>query len=191
MKHALIALGATAVVAGLMVFGWLKYKDFLTQGMRPTQSTLKLNRLEAEGIPHFEMEDINGKLVKLSDYSDKVVIVNFWASWCTPCVQEFPSMIRLLEKFPEDVVLLALSHDRNWEDLKGFIDVFEVSKLENFVVLWDKDHLLAKEFGTEVLPESYILKKGLKLERKVVGVEEWDQPLALQYFESLIKNPAP
>lgn len=172
-----------------MGLGWFKYKDFLTRGMRPTQSTIKLNRLEAEGIPRFEMEDITGKTVKLEDFKDKVVIVNFWASWCAPCVQEFPSMMRLLKKFPDDVVLLALSHDKTWEELKGFVDVFEVSELSNFIVLWDKDRTLAKEFGTEVLPESYILTPGLKLERKVVGVEEWDQPLAVEYFESLIKNP--
>lgn len=184
-----MGLLATALVAGALYYGWLQYKDFLTQGMRPTESTLKLNEMEKSGVPRFEMQDISGQTIRLEDYKDKIVVLNFWASWCAPCIQEFPSMIRLLQKFPEQVVLLAISHDRTEEDLMSFLDAFEVHKVPNFKVIWDRNEKLADEFGTEVLPESYILSYGLKLERKVVGVEEWDQPLALKYFESLINDP--
>ncbi len=190
MKHALKGILATIVVAGLMGLGWVRYKDFLTQGMKPTEATLILNKMEADGVTRFETQDIKGNPVKLEDLKDKVVIINFWASWCAPCVKEFPSMIRLLKHFPDNMVLLAFSHDKSQEDLDSFINAFEVEKVPNFVVLWDKDRKLAKEFGTTVLPESFILSPGLVLERKIVGVEEWDQPMALEYFKSLtVKRP--
>lgn len=191
MKHILWGLIACSLVSAVMAFGWMRYKEFLTQGMRPTESTLKLNKMADTGVPHFEMQDISGKTVKLTDFSDKVVILNFWASWCAPCVKEFPSMIRLLKQFPDDVVLLAVSHDKTEDDLMSFLNAFDVKEVLNFIVIWDKSTNLAKEYGTEVLPESYILRPGLKLERKVAGVEEWDQPLAIQYFQSLVDAPSP
>jgi cytochrome c biogenesis protein CcmG/thiol:disulfide interchange protein DsbE len=188
MSHLLKGLLVTFVAASLMYIGWLKYKDFLTQGMRPTASTLILNKLEEDGLPLFEAVDIKGNKVVLSEFSNRLVIINFWASWCAPCVKEFPSMIRLLKQFPDDMVLLAFSHDKTFEDLESFASAFEVDKVPNFVVLWDQDKAVAKEFGTEVLPESFIIRPGLKLERKVVGIEEWDVPLAIEYFKSLISK---
>jgi thiol-disulfide isomerase/thioredoxin len=188
MKPILQGVVMTLIVAGGLWLGWLKYKSFLTQGMRPTESTLILNKMEKSGIPLFETQDIQGRPVRLKDFQNKVVIINFWASWCVPCVKEFPSMVRLLKRFPDDMVLLAFSHDKSMDDLKSFIEAFKVEEVPNFIVLWDKDGKLAEEYGTEVLPESFLLSPGLKLERKIVGVEDWDQPLALEYFKSLTKK---
>src|SRR5690606_28857729 len=113
------------------------------------------------GVPVFETQDITGKNINLVDFKNKVVIINFWASWCAPCEREFPSMIRLLKEFPDDLVLLAFSHDKNMEDLESFTKAFQVTDVPNFIVLWDKDRKLADEFGTKVLPESYLLSPGL------------------------------
>lgn len=185
LKH-LAALAVVLALVGFMALGWFRYRDFLHQGSRPTEATIKLNQMEKSGVPIFELEDIKGVKHSLQSYSDKVVIINFWASWCEPCVREFPSMMRLLKTFSKDVVILAISHDKDFEDLTTFVEAFDMQGLDNFIVFWDKDAQIAKKYGTKVLPESFILSRGLNLERKVTGVEEWDQPLAIRYFENLI-----
>ena len=97
MKHAIKGLAVVLVTGGILYFGWVQYEDFLTRGQRPPEGTLKLNEMEKTGVPDFTLKDLEGKDVTLSAYKGKVVIVNFWASWCEPCVKEFPSLIRLAE----------------------------------------------------------------------------------------------
>ena len=188
MKHAIKGLIVVVVLSGVFYARWAVYKDFLTRGQKPPEGTLKLNKMDKSGVPNFSIKTIKGEDVSLDQYNDKVVIVNFWASWCEPCVKEFPSLIRLLERFNEDVTLLAISADYTKEDLMGFAKAFEVIDIPNFVVAWDKDQEIAKKYGTNVLPESYIVGKDLKLIRKVAGVEEWDSPDAIAFFEEIIEQ---
>lgn len=186
MKHALKGLIVVGVLAGLLYSGWAVYRDFLTQGQKPPEGTLKLNQMDKAGVPDFSIKDIKGSSFSLSQFDDKIVIVNFWASWCEPCVKEFPSLIRLLEKYKDDVVLLAISADYTKEDLLGFAKAFKVLDIPNFIVAWDKDQKVAAKYGTAVLPESYIVGKNRELVRKVAGVEEWDSPDAMRFFEEVI-----
>lgn len=187
MNHALKGLLVVAILAALLFAGWKVYEEKLTQGMRPPVGTQILNEMEKTGVPAFSAEDIYGNPVSLSDFNDKVVIVNFWASWCKPCVKEFPSLIRMLETYSDEVVLLAISADKTHEDLMGFVKAFNVKAVNNFVVIWDKDQEIALKYGTAILPESYIVGKDRKLIRKVAGVEEWDSPLALEFFKQVIE----
>lgn len=185
MKHAIKGLVVVLLMGGALYFGWSQYKEFLTRGQKPPEGTLKLNEMEKSGVPDFTLKNLAGEDVTLSAYKGKVIIVNFWASWCEPCVEEFPSLIRLLNKYPEEVVLLAVSADYTLEDLTGFTTAFKVSEVSNFVVMWDSEKKVAELFGTEVLPESYIIGKDGQLIRKVAGVEEWDSPMALEFFKQL------
>jgi thiol-disulfide isomerase/thioredoxin len=186
MKHAIKGFVAVLIFAGLLYLGWVRYEAFLTQGQRPPEGTRILNEMEKTGVPDFSLNDLSGKVVTLSDYKDKIVIVNFWASWCEPCVKEFPSLIRLLNTYPNDLVLLAISADYTLEDLTGFTKAFKVEKVPNFLVMWDEKQTVAEKYGTAVLPESYIIGPNLKLIRKVAGVEEWDTPMAIEFFKHLI-----
>lgn len=181
LKGLLVVLFA----GGIMWMGWSYYRDFLYQGQKPTQSTQVLNEIERKGVPDFELNDVNGKAIQLSTLQDKIVIVNFWASWCDPCVEEFPSLMALLKEFPKEVVLLAISADYNMEDMNNFLKAFKAEG-PNLHVLWDKDQKVAKSYGTTVLPESYILGYNNKLIRKVAGVDDWSSPYALDFFRNLI-----
>lgn len=186
MKHAIKGLIAVLVLGGVLYFGWLKYKSFLTRGQRPPEGTLKLNAMEKNGVPDFTIKNLAGEEITLSKYKGKIVIVNFWASWCEPCVKEFPSLIRLLKQYPDELVLLAISADYTLEDLTGFAKAFKVSEVPNFIVMWDNEKKVADKFGTEVLPESYIIGKDGKLVRKVAGVEDWDSAMAIEFFKQLL-----
>ncbi len=185
MKRVIGGLLAVLVVAGLMWLGWDQYRDFLTQGMKPTEGMALLNRMTQEGVPDFELVDIKGENLSLSQYQDRIILLNFWASWCEPCIAEFPSMMRLLRRYPEEMVLVAISADHSEEEMFNFLRVFGADE-PNLRVAWDQEMKVARLYGTQVLPESYIIGPGLRLIRKVAGVEDWDTPGAQEYFAQVV-----
>lgn len=180
VKGLLVVLGISAA----LLFGWLKYSDFLARGQKPPKSSQILNEMEKSGAPDFELVDIEGKTVKLSDYRGKLVLINFWASWCEPCITEFPSILKLIEAMKGELILLAVSADYEREDIEPFLKAFDVEG-PHIKVMWDQDQVVAKKFGTFKLPESYIIGKEGELIRKVAGVEDWASPEALEYFNEL------
>jgi thiol-disulfide isomerase/thioredoxin len=190
VQHSGKALLVVLILAGVLWASWKRYENFLSKGQQASVSTKKLNEMEEQGVPDFEIESINGEMIKLSSFKDKVVIVNFWASWCEPCVQEFPSLIKLIERFKGEVVILAISADYTMEELKNFLKVFKVDD-PNFLVAWDKDKTIATQFGTQVLPESYVIGYDNKLVRKITGVDDWATPEAFRFFEVLVSGQGP
>ena len=187
MSQHLKGLISVIVLAGVLWLLWSQYDEFLERGQRPTEGTQKLNVFEKEGVPGFTLKDLSGKEVSLSDFKGKAVIVNFWASWCDPCVEEFPSMIKLVKHFKGEVVIIAISADNTKEDIEDFLKAFKAYD-PSLVVLWDKEQLVAKKFGTAVLPESYILGKNNRFIRKIAGIDDWYSPQAINFFEELIKG---
>ncbi len=180
-KAALVVL----LTAGILSFPLYRYWEYLTKGMRPPVSTQKLNSMEIEGVPDFSIKDLNGKEVSMKDFRGKLVLVNIWATWCAPCVKEFPSMKRLVEKFPNDLAILAVSYDRQREDIDAFIKAFGGIP-SNFHIAWDKEKKTTEVFGTDVLPETYIISREGKMIRKIAGEATWDEPMALEFFKELV-----
>ena len=73
--------------------------------------------------PDFSIKDAEGKLVKLSDYRGKVVFLNFWATWCAPCVEEMPEMNVLQEKYKDrKFQMMAISVDNSWDVVRDFYE---------------------------------------------------------------------
>lgn len=183
---------AVAVFFAALYLIWENYSDFLVSGSEPTKSIQLLNEFESRGAPDFSLKDVNGEMVRLSDMKDKIVILNFWATWCEPCVDEFPSMIKLLKVFNGQVVLVAMSADDNLKDVQYFLKVFKVKMYGQrslpIKILWEQDRKLAQLYGTEVLPESYIISGGRKLVAKVIGIERWHSEDSINYFKYLISN---
>lgn len=184
MKPALKGLLVVLAISAALLAGWLKYSDFLARGQKPPKASQILNEMEKSGVPDFSLTDIQEKEIKLTDYRGKIVLLNFWASWCEPCIKEFPSMIKLIKEMQGDVILLAVSADYERGDIDPFLKAFNVND-ENIKVMWDKDQNVAKQYGTFKLPESYIIGKNGELIRKVAGVEDWATPEALEYFKGL------
>ena len=183
-KHIILVLFLmTAVGLGL---GWYYLKNYIDQSNQAQHLDL-LEKLETTGAENFEFTDIYGKNYELYDFKDKIVIINFWASWCDPCIKEFPSMINLLGEFPKDVMIIAFSMDYTRDDIDSFLKAFKVPE-DQFVVVWDEDKTFSKSFKVEALPESYIIGKDQKLIRKIAGAEEWDTPDAILFFKSFLNK---
>ena len=101
--------------------------------------------------------------LNLSKYDSKVVIVDFWASWCVPCRRSFPWMNAIQDKYAEDgLVIIAVNLDRNAEDAARFLAKYPAK----FEIVYDPEGALAKEYGVEVMPSSVINgRNGERLER--------------------------
>lgn len=137
--------------------------------------------------PNIEFKDFTGKMHALSSFKGKVIILNFWASWCAPCLEEIPSMVELSKKYPNEVVIIALSGDDSFEAPQKTIAQFDTNQ-ENFLTSWDMGFKVAKTFQVKKIPESFIIKKDLSLHRKIEGSIDWMSPFSQKEIESLIKN---
>ncbi len=144
-----------------------------------------IDYLEHEGAVDFPMKTIDGKELSFFSLKDKIVILSFWASWCGPCVEEFPSMVSLLKQFPDQVVMVAVSSDYVLEDINIFFDTLKLPKdLSNLHVVWDVNHEISQKYQVQKLPESFIIGKDMKLIRKVVGSINWADEDALNFFKA-------
>lgn len=143
-----------------------------------------VEKFEKEGIPPIQAVDLAGRPFDLSKIDTPVVIVNFWASWCAPCVEEFPSMLKLVDALDGKLTIVAVSMDDDEKDLNAFAKLFKVPQ-PGFEVLWDKDKNVMNTYAVGKLPESYIVGRDRKLIRKVLGIEDWATPNAIDYFRTL------
>ncbi len=172
------------IAAGVLGSVWWVYRETLLEGMKASEGARALNEMEEKGVPDVMLTGLDGKSYDIKQFQDKIVIVNFWASWCAPCVEEFPSMLKLAAQLPNDLVIVAISGDQDTSAVQAFLKVFP-DRPENFKIFMDSDQAIAKKFGTQVLPESYVLTRGLKIFRKIVGTEKWDTEQAVQFFKDL------
>jgi len=115
------------------------------------------------------------KSVSLHDYRDSVVLVNFWASWCAPCVHELPSMQALRDKLRgQPFEILALNLGEEPAQIQSFLDGFE-TRLE-FPILLRADFWVADDFGVRTMPTSVLIDKQGKVVDYIVGARQWDSP---------------
>lgn len=126
-------------------------------------------------VPDFSFPDLKGIAVSSLAGSQKVKIIHFWASWCSPCLEEFPSLLKFNNLNSESVVTFAISVDESKRDVGNFVKAFGQIP-ENFKVLLDPQNSLAVKMGTVKLPESYVFSKDGKLLRKFAGSVDWSDP---------------
>jgi thiol-disulfide isomerase/thioredoxin len=171
---------------GLLVVSWLALNKRYDADVTP-ESYSFVERFEKEGIPAIQAVELDGSAFDLSKVKEPVVIINFWASWCNPCVEEFPSMLKLVESLKGQVAIVAVSMDDEEKDLLAFAKLFNVPRA-GFLVAWDKDKKVMADYGVGKLPESYIVGPNRKLVRKVLGIENWASENAIAYFSELAKG---
>ena len=127
--------------------------------------------------PMFSFRTIGDKDYILSDFRGKTVLVHFFASWCAPCVREFPDLTAMLKANRDNVVMIAVSSDNDAEDLAVFLDRYAPDLPDNaYIVRDDRPKTITQGlFGTYKLPETYILNPDLTIREKIVGAyADWE-----------------
>lgn len=149
-----------------------------------------ISKMETEGMPDFTLPRLDGSQLQLSSLKGKVLVVNFWASWCNPCVEEFASMVKLADRMHGDLVVVAVSTDENKSDIEPFLKIFGLPR-PGFEVVWDKDKKIMQAYGVGKIPESYLVKTDFRLARKILGVEKWDSDEAVRFFQHIKDGDSP
>jgi len=129
--------------------------------------------------PDFELQDLEGNAVRLSDYRGRFVVLNFWATWCEPCIGEWPHVHQLAERLSgrDDVVVLAVSIDPERSAIPPFLE--RMSLTETPVrVLWDPAQSVQRTLGTEKIPDSYFIDEDGQVRYAFVNVRKWGNPEA-------------
>jgi len=121
----------------------------------------------------FSVPAIPSGSLDLKNYRGQIVLVNFWATWCPPCVEETPSLEQFAEKMRDrGVAVLSVSVDENQKAIEDFIAKYHIS----YPVGRDPDRSLAARYGTVLFPETYILDRRGLVAEKVAEAIDWNDP---------------
>ena len=129
--------------------------------------------------PDFTVSD-STRTVELSRFRGHTVILNFWATWCPPCIIELPSLIQLHRQMP-NVTIIAISQDGDEDVYRRFITQHHI----DFVTVRDPTARVDRLYGTLQIPESYVIDKNGILRRKFVSAQDWTSPEIMGYLKKL------
>src|SRR5580704_4260037 len=132
--------------------------------------------------------ELSGKPGHLSDLKGKVVVLNFWATWCPPCVEETPALNRLQKYIASrNGVVLGVAADEDRAIYEKFLrDNGVIFPTYRDPATKDNQSPIAGSYGTSMYPETYIIDRQGKIARKIIGFQEWDSPEMLAYFDSIL-----
>ena len=133
----------------------------------------------------FELDNLDEEPVKLSDYRGRVIMLNFWATWCPPCVREMPSMERLNRQFgKENFTVLALNQMEDEDQVFAFTGQLELEP--TFTILFDKDSKVANQYGVRGLPTTYLIDKKGYIRYRAIGGRLFNHPEVLKIIRQLM-----
>jgi peroxiredoxin len=138
-----------------------------------------------KAAPDFVLPDLGGARHGLGELKGRVVVLNFWATWCPPCIDEMPSLERLHQVAGDKgVEVLAVSVDERFSDIEDFVKKYRLS----LTVLHDEGKKVSRRYQTFKYPETYILDRDGILKSKVVGPRDWSAPSVIRDLVELAKQ---
>jgi peroxiredoxin len=133
--------------------------------------------------PALALKDLDGRAHRLGDYKGRVVLINFWATWCAPCRDEMPSIQRLKEKLGgQPFVVLAINLDEPESRIRKFLSEMKV----DFTILLDPERRVAKAWDARILPASFIVGGDGRVRYTLVGEIEWDHEHVVARISELL-----
>jgi cytochrome c biogenesis protein CcmG, thiol:disulfide interchange protein DsbE len=132
-----------------------------------------------KAAPDFTVVD-GSRRVQLSSYRGKVVVLNFWASWCAPCIQEIPDLNQLQRQMPQ-LVVLAVDLDEDPDAYHQFLSEHRV----DFLTIRDPHRSSNALYGTFRYPESFVIDRNGQIRRKFISAQDWTSPEIMDYLSHL------
>ena len=135
--------------------------------------------------PGFELPLLDGERLSLAGLEGRVVLLNFWATWCKPCEDEMPAMARLYEALREGgFELVAISVDEADADVQGFARRYALP----FPVALDPDRQVSERYQTYRYPESFLVGRDGVIVERYIGPKEWDAPAYVERVRRLLEE---
>jgi cytochrome c biogenesis protein CcmG, thiol:disulfide interchange protein DsbE len=120
--------------------------------------------------PAFTIHD-GAQTISLSQYRGQVVLINFWASWCPPCIDELPSLLAIHRRLPQ-LAIVAVSIDADRQAYENFLAAYHI----DFPTIRDPSQTVMHRYGTIQIPESYLIDRNGRILRKYVSAQDWTSP---------------
>lgn len=137
--------------------------------------------------PDFSAKTLNGETIELKNFTGSAVILDFWASWCGPCLKEMPFLIEMQKKYADkDLKIIAINIDNNKKNVKKFIR--KLGKEVPFPIIFDKDKTLPKLYQPEAMPTTIFIGRDGIIRYRHKGFREKDIPEFIDEIEKLIKK---
>lgn len=155
---------------------------FLSLSINAFSGDTKLNKslvndnvivnVDGDKAPEFSLKSVEGKTIKLSDYSGKVVIIDFWATWCGPCRRGIPDLVSIQKEFKNDVVIIGISLDREktLKDVPGFVKEYNI----NYPIVYGDDKVVVDYGGIQSIPTAFVVDKNGNVADMHVGLVSKD-----------------
>lgn len=155
-------------------------------GENPFFSKIGISPIKDKKAPNFFLEDLNNKKVELKQYKGKVVFLNFWATWCSPCKEEMPSMEALYQQFKKkDFVFLAISVDyESREKIREFIE----KRHFTLPVLVDPKCFAFDLYGVKGIPTTFLIDKKGSMIGKAIGPRDWKSPEMISLLNHMVSE---
>ncbi len=136
-----------------------------------------------DSAPSFSITADNGRAISPANFGGKVLVLNFWATYCAPCIQEIPSLNRLQTRYKDrGLVVLGVSIDKDEKAYREFIGRFNLS----FLTARDPEQKVNSDYGTVQIPETYIINADGKVVNKIIGEANWTEDKMVNYVQSLL-----
>ena len=182
MKYLIILLAGLGIAGcdGDTTLPWAQSREVHPVGVRNARPTLD------QEAPGFTLVDLQGTRRSLSEYRGKVILLNFWATWCGPCRVEMPSMETVYREFKEQgFEILAISSDP-----QGIVVTRPFSQANGltFPILHDAEYDVSGAYGVRTLPMSFLIDRQGRLRHQVFGARDWNSDEAKEIIQSLLKD---
>jgi thiol-disulfide isomerase/thioredoxin len=135
-------------------------------------SSLIINEKDSNKAPDFALKSVDGKTIKLSDYKGKIVIIDFWATWCPPCRRGIPDLVAIQQEYKKNVVIIGISLDREKtiKDVPDFVKNYKI----NYPVVYGDDQITIDYGGIRSIPTSFVIDKKGNIVDSHIGLVEKD-----------------
>jgi thiol-disulfide isomerase/thioredoxin len=158
----LLGLGMGAAV--LIGFAWHNRADSRQEGISGLEQP-------SETAPDFSLQGLDGQTVRMSDLHGKFVVLNFWASWCSPCVQEMPMFQQYSERYPSEIAVVGINLQESLDIVQAFTTKIGVS----YPIVLDKDGTVSELFHVVGLPDTFFIDQEGVIRQRHIGSLSRDQ----------------
>src|SRR3989338_2425396 len=181
------------IVFSLAVYFGAQYFSTEKDAVSPPEVQQVLQSIGKE-TPDFSLHaatDKTGAPFVLSSLKGKAILVNFWATWCAPCVRELPCLLAVARKYRDSGLrIVAISVDKDWDAVERFFTRYPqlaAAKTE-FTVVLDRDASVATKYGATQFPESFLINRDFILDLRLSGEQAWQDPRLEVYYDRILRK---